>query len=59
MKSEFNRSISGVCGGIANYFELSALFVRVIFLIFIPANLIIYMILANIIPDPPSSLYKK
>nr|WP_243865189.1 PspC domain-containing protein [Paenibacillus lupini] len=30
-KSEFNRSISGVCGGITNYFDISALFVRVIF----------------------------
>ncbi|WP_091189200.1 PspC domain-containing protein [Paenibacillus catalpae] len=58
-KSSFDKSISGVCGGIADYCNLSSLFVRLLFVLFVPANLIIYIILANLIPDSPPSLYKK
>jgi Putative stress-responsive transcriptional regulator len=58
-KSLFDKSISGVCGGIADYYNLSSLFVRLLFVFFIPANLIVYIILANILPDSPPSLYKK
>ncbi|MCM3629983.1 PspC domain-containing protein [Paenibacillus glycanilyticus] len=58
-RSQFDKSISGVCGGIAEYFNLSSLFVRLLFLFFIPANLIIYIILANVIPASPPSLYRQ
>ncbi|AXI10854.1 PspC domain-containing protein [Oceanobacillus zhaokaii] len=54
-KSSTDKSISGVCGGIADFFGISSFAVRLIF-IFLPANLLIYIILANAIPDSPPSL---
>jgi phage shock protein C len=54
-KSRTDKSISGVCGGIAEYFNISSLGVRLIFL-FLPANLLIYLILVNTMPDSPRSL---
>ncbi|WP_336772006.1 PspC domain-containing protein [Paenibacillus sp. MMO-58] len=58
-RSVFDKSIAGVCGGIAEYFNLSSLFVRLLFLLFIPCNLIVYIILANIIPVSPPTLYRR
>ncbi|GAA0593651.1 hypothetical protein GCM10009001_07280 [Virgibacillus siamensis] len=54
-KSSRDRAIAGVCGGIAEFFGMSSFAVRLIF-IFLPANLIIYIILANAVPDSPPSL---
>ena len=54
-KSATNRSLSGVCGGIAEYFDLSPLGVRLLFLI-VPGNFLIYMILANSMKDAPRYL---
>ncbi|WP_226035256.1 PspC domain-containing protein [Aquibacillus saliphilus] len=54
-KSSIDRSISGVCGGIAEYFGISSFMVRLLF-IFLPVNLLIYIILANTLPDSPPSL---
>ena len=54
-KSAIDKSISGVCGGIAEYLDISSFAVRLIF-IFIPANIIIYLILANALPDSPPTL---
>ncbi|MGY0694563.1 PspC domain-containing protein [Virgibacillus sp. FSP13] len=54
-KSSTDRSLSGVCGGIAEFFGISSFVVRLLF-IFLPASLLIYLILANIIPDSPPSL---
>ncbi|ASK62307.1 PspC domain-containing protein [Virgibacillus phasianinus] len=55
-KSAKDKSISGVCGGIAEYFGISSLGVRIIFIVLTPANLLIYIILANTILDSPPSL---
>ncbi|WP_088014708.1 PspC domain-containing protein [Gottfriedia acidiceleris] len=55
-KSSKDKSISGVCGGIAEYFDISSFFIRILFILFLPANLIIYIILANTLPDSPTSL---
>ncbi|MDY0393959.1 PspC domain-containing protein [Virgibacillus halophilus] len=55
-KSTTDKAISGVCGGIAEYFGISSLGVRILFII-LPANLLIYIILANTIPYGPRSLY--
>ncbi|MBD8068780.1 PspC domain-containing protein [Bacillus sp. PS06] len=56
-KSSTDKSISGVCGGIAEFFGISSLAVRLIF-IFLPANVLIYLILVNTMHDRPrSSLY--
>jgi phage shock protein C len=54
-KSSTDRSIAGVCGGIAEFFGISSFGVRILFII-LPANLLIYIILANTIPDSPPSL---
>ncbi|MFC4403894.1 PspC domain-containing protein [Gracilibacillus xinjiangensis] len=54
-KSATDRSLHGVCGGIAEFLGVSSFFVRVIFL-FIPACLLIYIILANTLPDSPERL---
>ena len=54
-KSVTDKSISGVCGGIAEYFGISSFMARLLF-IFLPANLLIYIILANTLPDSPSFL---
>lgn len=49
-KSSNDRVISGVCGGIAEFFGISSLAVRLIFLI-LPSNLLLYIILAVIMPE--------
>ncbi|MFO8070067.1 MAG: PspC domain-containing protein [Alkalibacterium sp.] len=49
-KSSTDRIISGVCGGIAEFFGISSLAVRLLFII-IPSNLILYIILAIIMPE--------
>lgn len=54
-KSSKDKSIHGVCGGIAEFFGISSLGVRLIF-IFLPANVIIYAILANTMSDSPRTL---
>ncbi|MCC5801821.1 PspC domain-containing protein [Bacillus sp. AFS015802] len=54
-KSRTDKSISGVCGGIAEYFGISSLGVRLIFLL-LPANILIYIILVNIMHDSPRTL---
>lgn len=54
-KSTTNRSLFGVCGGIAEYFDLSPLGVRLLFLI-MPGNIVVYMILANSMKDAPRYL---
>ncbi len=56
-KSATDRSIYGICGGIAEYYNISSLGVRLILLI-LPLNFIIYIILANIIPEQEQSLLK-
>ncbi|WP_433748047.1 PspC domain-containing protein [Falsibacillus pallidus] len=54
-KSQTDISITGVCGGIAEYFGIPSLIVRLIF-IFLPANILVYIILANTMPDSPRGL---
>ncbi|MEL3971166.1 PspC domain-containing protein [Rossellomorea oryzaecorticis] len=55
IKSRTDKSISGVCGGIAEYFGISSLGVRLLF-IFLPANVLIYLILVNTMPDSSRTL---
>ncbi len=54
-KSATDRSFHGVCGGIAEYFGISSLIVRLPFILFIPAGLIIYIVLTNLLAEPPKS----
>jgi phage shock protein PspC (stress-responsive transcriptional regulator) len=46
-----NRIIAGVCSGIAEYFRIDPIIVRVVFFIAVPLNLIIYIILWLGIPS--------
>ncbi|HZH62804.1 MAG TPA: PspC domain-containing protein [Metabacillus sp.] len=55
-KSSIDKSLSGVCGRIAEFFGISSFIVRLIFILFLPATLLIYIILANMLPDNPRSL---
>lgn len=45
-KSSTDKAITGVCGGIAEFFDISPAIVRVIFLFTFPASFTVYIILA-------------
>lgn len=49
-KSSRDRVISGVCGGIAEFFGISSLAVRILFVI-LPSNVLLYIVLALIMPE--------
>ncbi|WP_158321144.1 PspC domain-containing protein [Lederbergia ruris] len=55
-KSSTDRSLYGVCGGIAEFFGCSSFLIRLLFIFVIPASLLIYLILANTLADSPRSL---
>lgn len=55
-KSSTDKALYGVCGGIAEFFGIPSLVVRLLFFFVIPASLLIYIILANTLPDSPQSL---
>ncbi|WP_273130836.1 PspC domain-containing protein [Bacillus weihaiensis] len=46
-RSSTNQSIVGVCGGIGEFFGISPLAVRLIFIILLPVSMLAYLILAN------------
>lgn len=54
-KSSTDIKIAGVCGGVAEYFEIDSTIVRVIYLIFTfigaGSPVLLYFLLAWIIPD--------
>lgn len=49
-KSSHDRIFSGVCGGLAEFFGISSLAVRILFII-LPSNLLLYIVLALIMPE--------
>ncbi|GAB2500853.1 hypothetical protein GCM10008929_21840 [Alkalibacterium psychrotolerans] len=49
-KSSRDRVISGVCGGLAEFFGISSLAVRILFVI-LPSNVLLYIVLALIMPE--------
>jgi phage shock protein C len=57
-KSQTNKVIAGVCGGIAEYFDVDPIIVRVIFvlLFFAGPGFWIYLILWIIVPRKPEAL---
>lgn len=60
-RSKSQRMISGVCGGIAHYFNIDPTIVRLVWVlvsIFSTAipGLIIYLICVIVIPDKPDSI---
>ncbi len=55
-KSASDRKVSGVCGGIAQYFSLDATLVRlcwILFTFFGGSGLLVYIICAVIMPEDP------
>ena len=54
-KSSTDKALFGVCGGIAEYMNISALLVRLIF-IFAPISFLVYLVLAALLPNENSLL---
>lgn len=55
-KSNANRLLAGVCGGIANYFDIDATLVRLGWVVFCAlggSGILAYIIAAIIIPSRP------
>ena len=55
-RSRKDRQIAGVCGGIADYFAIDPTLVRILWVIFALAGgpgLILYIILALVVPEEP------
>ena len=55
-KSNANRLLAGVCGGIANYFDIDATLIRlgwVVFCVLGGSGILAYIIAAIIIPSRP------
>lgn len=50
-RSSRDKSLHGVCGGIAEFIGISSFVVRVIFIITMPTSLLIYIILANTLDE--------
>lgn len=58
-RSTNDKMVAGVCGGIAEYFDIDATFVRIgFFLLLLPGGLpgvIPYLIMWVIVPEAPSA----
>lgn len=55
IKSKNDRMLAGVCGGIAEYFDVDPTLIRVAFVILALANglgILLYIILAIVMPEP-------
>lgn len=50
-KSKMGSSLFGVCAGIANYFQLPPILIRLLFIIFIPFSVLIYLFLNYWLPE--------
>lgn len=53
-KSSTDKSIAGICGGIAEFFGISSFIVRLIFLFTLSVSFWVYIILAIALKDRPS-----
>ena len=61
LRSKTSRQIAGVCGGLAEYFNVDPTIVRVLFVIATllgGPGLILYIILAIVVPEE-TTLYEK
>ena len=54
-RSRENKMLCGVCGGIGEYFNVDATFIRLLFVLFgcTGSGIVAYIIAAIIIPDKP------
>jgi phage shock protein C len=58
-RSKTDKMILGVCGGLAKYFDMDAVVVRIIFVLLALLNgtgLILYLIIAIIAPEEPDTV---
>lgn len=56
-RSRTNRKLAGVCGGLAQYFNLDATLIRVLFVVLAVlggSGLVIYLAMWIIIPNEPA-----
>lgn len=59
-KSRTDRKISGVCGGLAQYFNMDSTLIRLLWILFVlfgGSGVLAYVICALIIPDEPYEDY--
>jgi phage shock protein PspC (stress-responsive transcriptional regulator) len=59
-RSRNNRVIAGICGGLAEYFDVDPIIIRLITLILVlslGAGLIAYIIAWIVVPKEPDNLY--
>ena len=59
-RSKKNRKIAGVCGGIAEYFDIDPIIVRLLTLILVlsvGSGLIAYIIAWIVVPEEPDNQY--
>jgi phage shock protein C len=57
-RSRTDRKLAGVCGGLAQYFNLDATLIRVLFIVLAvlgAAGLVIYLAMWIIVPNEPQS----
>ncbi|MCR5401842.1 MAG: PspC domain-containing protein [Treponema sp.] len=57
-----DKKIAGVCSGIAEYFDIDPTIVRILWVLFVLAGgsgILIYIIMAFIVPEKPASIEKK
>mgnify|MGYP001819505562 CR=1 FL=1 len=57
-RSTKNRMLAGVCGGLAEYFELDPTIIRVLFVlvsVFAGGGILVYIILWLLIPQEPQA----
>lgn len=60
-RSRVNRKLAGVCGGIAEYFDVDPTVIRLVFVIaviFAGCGLLAYLIAWIIMPEQPGSAFK-
>ena len=56
-RSRTERMIAGVCGGLATYFNIDPVWMRILFLVLLLAagsTLLVYLILWLIVPEEPA-----
>ena len=55
-RSRTDRKIGGVCGGLAQYFNIDPTLVRLLFVlgvIFVGGGLLAYLIMLSVVPEEP------
>jgi phage shock protein C len=55
-RSRTNRKLAGVCGGLAQYFNIDATLIRVLFVVFTllgGPGLVVYVVLWIVVPEEP------